>query len=315
VPVLAVDLQRYASVLSLAIIGRTEPVRYEELVDSWLMPTHRRIKRRQLPQELHTPAKLTVAHVKAVRVALRTEPQVGLVWRAYAGHYFSPEQAIAFDALLRALPPEPQVRMVCLAAVIRAAMKCAAAPGHTAQPFQPTSSSLPHIASAWSKHPLAIVDSVLRETASRHALVAGSALVGDAQVVASRLREGDLAFVDPPYSSAQYSRYYHVLETVARGYCGDIDGAGRYPPIAERPSSVFSRRALASSALLDLLDVLAERRCSTILTFPQHAGSNGVVGHELVEHCRSRFEVDVRSVSTTTRSAHHAVGPLSWSYS
>ncbi|MCB9133375.1 MAG: DNA adenine methylase [Anaerolineales bacterium] len=33
--------------------------------------------------------------------------------------------------------------------------------------------------------------------------------------IAATLNNNDLVFVDPPYSSVQYSRFYHVLETVA----------------------------------------------------------------------------------------------------
>lgn len=298
VPVVAVDLQRYAAVLAAAVIDRTSALEYGPIEDAWLRPAKRRLRRLRLLETVVTPDPLTVRHVRSLRRTIPELPSSGTIWRAYAGYYFSPEQALAFDCMIRTLPEDPALRTVGLAAVVQAAMKCAASPGHTAQPFQPTASSISHIASAWKKDPVAIVEEVLRETIARHALQQGCAIVGDANVVAERLTSDDLAFVDPPYSSAQYSRYYHVLETVARGSCGQVEGAGRYPPMAERPSSLFSRTARAADALLSLLDVLADRGCRTILTFPQHAGSNGIVGHELVDRCRTRFEIDVRSVST-----------------
>lgn len=298
VPVLAVDLQQYATALAGAVIERTEPLSSEALEGDWLGRAIRSARRFTLSPMVRTPSKLTVTHVTRVRTFLPREKSSGFVWASYAGHYYSPEQAVALDCMMRTLPANEVQRRVCLAAIIRAAMRCAAAPGHTAQPFQPTKSSIEHIASAWRKDPFGIASEVIRATASRHALVMGSTEVADANEIASGLSSEDLAFVDPPYSSAQYSRYYHVLETVARGECGPVEGAGRYPPISERPSSVFSRKALAPTALLGLLQTLAERRCRVILTFPQHAGSNGIIGLDLIEACRQTFEIDVRSVST-----------------
>ena len=49
-----------------------------------------------------------------------------------------PSEADAIDAFRASLPRSEPSRTIALAALIRAASKCAAAPGHTAQPFQPT---------------------------------------------------------------------------------------------------------------------------------------------------------------------------------
>ena len=58
------------------------------------------------------------------------------ITKAYGGHYFSPLQAIHIDALLTTLPITNKNTL--LASLIHAASECAASPGHTAQPFQPT---------------------------------------------------------------------------------------------------------------------------------------------------------------------------------
>jgi adenine-specific DNA methylase len=75
-----------------------------------------------------------------------------------------------------------------------------------------------------------------------HAKAKGKTVVGDALKVAKELCKTDLVFVDPPYSAVHYSRFYHVLETVARGNCSTVTGTGRYPPPVERPPSAFSRK-------------------------------------------------------------------------
>jgi adenine-specific DNA-methyltransferase len=84
--------------------------------------------------------------------------------------------------------------------------------------------------------------------------------------------------LDPPYSGVHYSRFYHVLETVARGTRGKIDGVGRYPPPSERPKSEFSLKSKSENALDKLLLKLAERDVRTILTFPEEETSNGLSG-------------------------------------
>src|SRR5262249_44190375 len=108
----------------------------------------------------------------------------------------------------------------------------------------------------------------------------------------------DLVFVDPPYSAVQYSRFYHVLETIARGSCGSVSGVGRYPPFEERPRSLFSLLSKASDAMDRLLSLLGQRGCGVVMTFPQHACSNGVVGEKLISRAREWFEIDVMPVRT-----------------
>ena len=67
-------------------------------------------------------------------------------------------------------------------------------------------------------------------------------------------------FIDPPYSSVQYSRFYHVLETMAKGEKElVVDGVGRYPPLADRPQSHFSNTGQARNALESLIEKLSEK--------------------------------------------------------
>src|SRR5205807_482401 len=60
------------------------------------------------------------------------------MWSAYGGYYLSPHQAAMFDALRSSLPKDPDERRLGLGALIVAAARCVASPGHTAQPFRPT---------------------------------------------------------------------------------------------------------------------------------------------------------------------------------
>ena len=141
------------------------------------------------------------------------------------------------------------------------------------QPFQPTETAIWYIGDAWSHDVLHVCAEILPTICGKKASVKGSAHVSDANKFAeTQLRAGDLVFVDPPYSAAQYSRFYHVLETIwEKGECGEVSGVGRYPPTEERPQSLYSQKSAASSAIesTSLGDRQVEAGCSAIMTFPQ----------------------------------------------
>ena len=152
-----------------------------------------------------------------------------VITRAYGGHYFSPEQAVWFDALRYTLPDDKQQRAVALAALIQATSECAAAPGHTAQPFQPTKGAKPFLKDAWQRDVPTRVKNALLLLSATCAKKTGFAAVRDANRAARTLKQGDLVFVDPPYSGVHYSRFYHVLETIANGKCGTVSGTDDIP--------------------------------------------------------------------------------------
>jgi hypothetical protein len=220
----------------------------------------------------------------------------GSICNAYGGHYFSPTQALTLDCMLQLLPSSEPERSVCLAATIVAASKSVAAPGHTAQPFQPTERASKFINGAWRSDPLLLAQKALTDICPRYARITGEALVSDALDVASNLNSDDLVIIDPPYSGVQYSRFYHVLETIARGYCGSVTGIGRYPPIEERPQSDFSKRSRAKAALETLVSLLADAGACAIFTFPAGECSNGLSGEFVIETAKRFFDIDTQMV-------------------
>lgn len=64
--------------------------------------------------------------------------------------------------------------------------------------------------------------------------VVGNAVVEiyreDANKLARRI-SADVAFVDPPYNSRQYSRFYHVMETIAKWDKPPLSGKAMKPPL------------------------------------------------------------------------------------
>lgn len=69
----------------------------------------------------------------------------------------------------------------------------------------------------------------------------------------SKKLKADIVYIDPPYNSRQYSRFYHVLETLAKWEKPKLEGVALKPPL-ENMSEYC--RANASKAFKELIDNL-----------------------------------------------------------
>lgn len=293
IPVLAVDIQAFAVALARAVVARTDAIDVKILWSSWASRAEKELKSRRLYSAANAPLPNTRSFgrtfVTDCRGACENANSDFQITQAYGGHYFSPHQAYWFDALRLTLPTTKAERYVALAALIGAASQCAASPGHTAQPFQPTSTAKQFLLEAWNRPVLGRTHVQLAEVARQFAQVQGRAIVSDANKAVAGLREGDIVFIDPPYSGVHYSRFYHVLETVCRGGCGEVTGVGRYPPTEERPQSKYSRQSEARDAVSSLLKAVAAKGATAIVTFPDKKCSNGISSYHLRQVAREFF--------------------------
>lgn len=280
-PVLSADLQLYSVILARAITGRTIPLDIEPIFTEWLQTT-----RNNLAESNYQSASINLNKyendvgklVDKARILCTKSLSIGPIWSAYGGYYFSPIQALTFDYLIKYLPKKEPFRTVATAAILHSAIKCVASPGHTAQPFQPTEGASKFLLEAWNREPIQLCQQALGILCPRHALTCGEAIVEDAINIANTLNEDDLVIIDPPYSEVQYSRFYHVLETIARHYCGPVSGTGRYPPISERPQSKFCNRSQSKIAFQRLIKALKKAKATLIVTFPSGECTNGLSG-------------------------------------
>lgn len=290
--VVAVDQQTYSKALALSVIGRDRPLDPEAIVTSWIKLARERFD--DVSQDEMDSAFFTSANdIYTSRLICSASQDFGFVRRDYGGHYFSPTQALAIDCLLAELGASDEpAYWLKLGALLRVASRVSASPGHTAQPFQPTPRLLPYILDSWRRDVFDTVESVVRSLAPRHARVTGSAWSGDAaQYVSENLSKGAVVFCDPPYSDVQYSRFYHVLEGIARGGWPSVSGSGRAPELAERNRSLFSLRSSSRAAFEDLFEKLAKRSATTLLTFPAGQASNGLSGGDLTTLASNFFAV------------------------
>lgn len=298
-PVIAGDLQNYATARAVAVITRQYTIAPEEIIIPWFQ--HARLIANQifdyfpnhfesLQPELKDFEKIQAEVHRSRKFSEQIFPdivkKINGVWptsKAYGGYYYSPAQAIVIDALRQTLPKEQNHRNIALAALIEAASKCAAAPGHTAQPFQPTESAAKYIFEAWKKDVYHYVERAVKEVSAIHASAVGKAITGDYRETIAELSEGDLVFADPPYSGVHYSRFYHVLETISNGQEIEVSGRGRYPDAAYRPVSSFSRKSESLQAAKEFLELCSNKRLSVVLTFPSKKSSNGLSSEDFVK--------------------------------
>jgi adenine-specific DNA-methyltransferase len=293
--ILAIDIQSFAVILAKSIICRNKRINPDLLVNKWIKQIEGKRNKSNLWQlsiEIDRIQDVALRVRKSREICSEITSRIGPIWKAYGGHYFSPSQSLTFDYLLKYLPSDAGERAICLAAIVTSASKCAAAPGHTAQPFQPTATAGKYLFEAWQRDPIAYCKQALYDICPRHAQKPGTAYVGDALEVVSELSHEDLVFVDPPYSGVQYSRFYHVLETLAKGQCGPVEGVGRYPSIEERPQSPFSNKGQSKYALTVLLENLSRSGCTVIFTFPNNECSNGLSGKDIISTAKSMFKID-----------------------
>src|ERR1019366_10454208 len=158
---------------------------------------------------------------------------------------------------------------------------------------------LPHIDAIWRRDLVSETENALRSLSRKHALVRGESFAADANEFAKTLTGSEVVFVDPPYSAAQYSRYYHVLEAVAVGGYADVAGAGLSPDLAKRRRSEYSCVSSARATLSTLLEQLGGVGCRVVATFPQYRASNGLSGSDIIDEARRWFDVDTAISSAT----------------
>lgn len=302
VEVIAADLQLYSTSLASAVISRTSAILDAAWIEGWFDRASSRldaedrfrdaIKLQSRLQEL--PVDFIAKTARALCAAAEDLP----ISLSYGGYYLSPWQSMWLDALRQALPADEVLKSIALASLIQTASRVSASPGHTAQPFKANDTAGRFLLEAWRRDVVALVKSSAIDIGSKYAQKKGEAICGDALKVAELAQPGDLAFLDPPYSSVHYSRFYHVLETVARGFAGGAEGTGRYPPPSERPHSDFSITSKSGRAFDLLLQTLADRGASAIVTFPAGAASNGLSGEAVKDIAEQHFQIDLEKVSS-----------------
>jgi adenine-specific DNA-methyltransferase len=226
-----------------------------------------------------------------------------LVTSYFSGAYFGLRQAIEIDSLRYAIDRAPaRNRNRYTAALIDAASHCAAAPGHFAQFLIPrdkktfayvarirSRSVLERFLNALDEFP---VPQCMNRAGNRVYNADATSLLCDQRSALSKQQL--VIYADPPYSRAQYSRYYHLLETLVRYDYPNCQSKGRYR--ADRHQTAFSQKANVVTAMTEFSAAAAATDGKLYLSYPRN-GLLAATGTDVRDVLRSHF----KRVSIATR--------------
>ncbi|MFT3976584.1 MAG: DNA adenine methylase [Sphingomonas bacterium] len=203
-----------------------------------------------------------------------------LFFERYAGTYFGVRQSAEIDSIRYAIDvatDEGDLRDWCLVALCSAVSRCASTTGHFAQPLTPKPNNIGKMVnqrrrSVWHEFldalgRLAAIGSQAWRTGNRTFQADALSLLRGRE----RLADVRLVYADPPYTSDQYSRYYHIYETLILYDYPAARGRGLYRD--DRAVSSFSHATKVSASIERLIASVHAIGADLILSYP----SNGLL--------------------------------------
>jgi adenine-specific DNA-methyltransferase len=226
--------------------------------------------------------------LRHARTALPPGPDTVLT-RYYGGVYFSYAQAAALDAIaavVRRLPGDE--RDTALAALLGTASDVVTSIGnHFAQPVRPRTRNggvKPATVAAVTRRRALDVTGLFAARVAQYAVAPrpggrGTAIRADYRDALRSLRGVAAVYADPPYTRDHYSRFYHVLETMALGdspvvstsTIGGRTGPSRGLYRAERHQSPFCIKSSAPQAFAALFEGVADLGVPLVLSYSPYA--------------------------------------------
>lgn len=229
----------------------------------------------------------------------------------YADKYFSPHQCRDIDSIRCAIEQigDEQKRALYLCALMYAMCLAQSTTGHFAE-FLPADH--PRLRSlraidVWEAFLRKCDDmAVVRGDLPHVVLCEDYRKLLESPEYAGLTAEVDAFYLDPPYSDAQYSRFYHVLETVVRYDTPRLQYKGGYR--AGRHQSRFSQRAHAEAEFDRAVGRIAALGRPLVISY----SSTGLVGRDrLAGVCRSHYrEVEVAEAGHTHSSQGKGRAPV-----
>jgi adenine-specific DNA-methyltransferase len=238
------------------------------------------------------------------RLDRRTTRQFDLFSTTYANTYFGLEQAIELDALIYSLDSAVRAKHVTTAvrrrflfALGRTLLRISTTTGHFAQYQTPSDRN-------WKRYQrtrrMSVFESFRSDyikayEASPRTPESNRAFNLDAVSLLRSLQrvpvKPAVIYADPPYKQDQYSRYYHLLETLVLYDYPRVTGKARYR--ANRPASVFSSKSKSHRGIEALAALSSSLGADFILSYPEDgiaAIRHGELTHRLKRHF-SRVDV------------------------
>jgi adenine-specific DNA-methyltransferase len=204
----------------------------------------------------------------------------------FSGTYFGYKQSIDIDSIRYSIDSlneneqisTDQYRWLLLALCI-AMSKCTTATGHFAQPLKPKTENQSKFISQRKRSVWAEWLSAARTLAplgSRSWRRKNQSFNQDTATLLTKLtalpRRPRVIYADPPYTKDQYSRYYHIYETVILYDYPAAAGRGLYRP--NRAVSAFSLRTKVDDAIDALIASSARMEADLIMSYPANGLMN-----------------------------------------
>lgn len=203
--------------------------------------------------------------------------------RTYAMGFFAAHQAAQIDAIKYAVDLARERKAISytqwlwsIASLGRACLRVANTPGHFAQFLTPSSTNYRRVQKQWRRDVwiewLAGLE-LMRPVGTTRWRDKNKVTNVDSLSLLTRSNKPNVGIVycDPPYTSDQYSRYYHIWETLVEYDYPEVTGAGRYRN--DRFTTPFSIKSKSVAAMTQLVASASECGSDVVLSYP----SNGLV--------------------------------------
>lgn len=221
------------------------------------------------------------------RLAIRLKREVirsrkrsrNLFTLVYSDSYFGVRQAIEADAIVESIDRASKLanaedrRRWLLIALGRALLKVANSTGHFAQYLKPNEGSFQRFLSQrrrslWAEWLFSIGE--LSPVGTSDWRRRNRGFNDDALPLLTRLEKArdypSVIYADPPYTDDQYSRFYHIFETLFLYDYPVVSGAGLYRP--NRFATPFSLKSKAPGAFRSLVKSCARIGADLVLSYP-----------------------------------------------
>jgi adenine-specific DNA-methyltransferase len=198
----------------------------------------------------------------------------------FSGSYFGLSQAIEVDALRYSIDLAMSKQLInidqhrwLILALCVALSRCATSTGHFAQPLTAKQSNIKRflkqrsrsIRDAWLDAIEGLTPVGTPNWRRHNRAFRGDALL-QLDALATAGQKPAVVYADPPYTNDQYSRYYHVYDTLILYDYPCVSGRGLYRP--DRAISSFSLATAVQSSIECLIRRTATIGADLIITYP-----------------------------------------------
>jgi adenine-specific DNA-methyltransferase len=199
----------------------------------------------------------------------------------YADSYFGLSQCMEIDSIVYSIQQSatkapylsPSQRLWLLLSLGRALQKIATTTGHFAQYLTPKASTFSRYIGQREKY---VWDTWLYSIPNEGPIgqpewrKTNMAFNQDSlqllRLLAKRKVKPSVVYADPPYTDDQYSRYYHILETLIRYDYPEVIGKGRYRK--DRFLTPFSHKTHAVAAFEEMAARTSALRADIVVSYP-----------------------------------------------